>query len=58
MFRGGGEGGLINIKKYKFLVGLNLVSVVYEGLMDRVVMLDDEIFVMGSDNGDLVFWSI
>ncbi len=32
-------------------------SVANEGSMDRVSMIDDELFVTGSDNGDLALWS-
>ncbi|KAK0739553.1 WD40-repeat-containing domain protein [Apiosordaria backusii] len=58
VFRGGGEGGSTNTKKHKLPAGLNPASAAHEGSMDRVVMLDDEIFVTGSDNGDLALWSI
>ncbi|KKA27732.1 hypothetical protein TD95_001298 [Thielaviopsis punctulata] len=30
----------------------------HEGTMDRVAMLDDELFVTGSDNGALSLWSV
>ncbi|EAQ90523.1 hypothetical protein CHGG_02458 [Chaetomium globosum CBS 148.51] len=55
VFRGGaGEGG----KKSRVPVGVDPASAAHEGSMDRVAMLDDEIFVTGSDNGDLALWSI
>ncbi|KAK4147248.1 WD40-repeat-containing domain protein [Dichotomopilus funicola] len=54
VFRGGaGEG-----KKTRVPAGLDPASAAHEGSMDRVAMLDDEIFVTGSDNGDLALWSI
>ncbi|KAI1398121.1 WD40 repeat-like protein [Hypoxylon fuscum] len=33
-------------------------SLAHEGSMDRVAMIDDELFVTGSDNGSLALWSI
>ncbi|OTA78853.1 hypothetical protein M434DRAFT_402184 [Hypoxylon sp. CO27-5] len=33
-------------------------SLAYEGSMDRVAMIDDELFVTGSDNGSIALWSI
>ncbi|KAI1075239.1 WD40 repeat-like protein [Whalleya microplaca] len=33
-------------------------SLAHEGSMDRVAMLDEELFVTGSDNGSLALWSI
>ncbi|KAI0123515.1 WD40-repeat-containing domain protein [Xylariales sp. AK1849] len=33
-------------------------SMALEGSMDRVAMLDDELFVTGSDNGSLCLWSV
>ncbi|KAH6637028.1 WD40-repeat-containing domain protein [Chaetomium tenue] len=55
VFRGGaGEGG----KKSRVPAGVDPASAAHEGSMDRVAMLDDEIFVTGSDNGDLALWSI
>ncbi|KAH6845555.1 WD40-repeat-containing domain protein [Chaetomium sp. MPI-CAGE-AT-0009] len=54
VFRGGaGEG-----KKSRVPVGVDPASAAHEGSMDRVAMIDDEIFVTGSDNGDLALWSI
>ncbi|KAK0720405.1 WD40-repeat-containing domain protein [Lasiosphaeris hirsuta] len=47
VFRGGGPGE----KKRK-------ASAVHEGSMDRVAMIDDEMFITGSDNGDVALWSI
>ncbi|KAK3359340.1 WD40-repeat-containing domain protein [Lasiosphaeria hispida] len=47
VFRGGGPGE----KKRKALA-------VHEGSMDRVAMIDDEMFITGSDNGDVALWSI
>ncbi|KAG7288934.1 hypothetical protein NEMBOFW57_005294 [Staphylotrichum longicolle] len=57
VFRGGGgEGG--SSKKHKVPAGIDPASAAHEGSMDRVAMIDDEIFVTGSDNGDLALWSI
>ena len=56
VFRGGaGEGGS---KKNRVPAGMDPASAAHEGSMDRVAMIDDEIFVTGSDNGDLALWSI
>lgn len=33
-------------------------SVAHEGSIDRVAMLDEELFVTGSDNGSLALWSM
>ncbi|KAI1647280.1 WD40 repeat-like protein [Daldinia loculata] len=33
-------------------------SLAQEGSMDRVAMIDDELFITGSDNGSLALWSI
>ncbi|KAI1377355.1 WD40 repeat-like protein [Hypoxylon crocopeplum] len=33
-------------------------SLAHEGSMDRVAMIDEELFVTGSDNGSLALWSI
>ncbi|WYZ38647.1 hypothetical protein EsH8_III_000561 [Colletotrichum jinshuiense] len=33
-------------------------SLPHEGSMDRVAMIDDELFVSGSDNGSLALWSV
>ncbi|OTB05794.1 hypothetical protein M426DRAFT_56231 [Hypoxylon sp. CI-4A] len=33
-------------------------SLAHEGSMDRVAMIDDELFVTGSDNGSIALWSI
>jgi ribosomal RNA-processing protein 9 len=57
VFRGGGgEGG--SSKKHKLPLNVDPASAAHEGSMDRVAMIDDEIFVTGSDNGDLALWSI
>ncbi|KAL2263482.1 hypothetical protein VTK26DRAFT_6598 [Humicola hyalothermophila] len=60
VFRGGGEGGSSSSsssKKNKLPPGIDPASAAHEGSMDRVAMLDDDIFVTGSDNGDLALWS-
>ncbi|KAK4110628.1 WD40 repeat-like protein [Canariomyces notabilis] len=56
VFRGGGDGGAS--KKHKLPPNIDPASAAHEGSMDRVAMIDDEIFVTGSDNGDLALWSI
>lgn len=59
VFRGGaGEGGSSSSKKNRVPAGMDPASAAHEGSMDRVAMIDDEIFVTGSDNGDLALWSI
>ena len=60
VFRGGGgdSGGGAGSKKNKLPPGVDPASAAHEGSMDRVAMLDDEVFVTGSDNGDLALWSI
>lgn len=49
VFRGGGGD-----KKSKQGKGLRVL----EGSMDRVAMIDEEMFVTGSDNGSLSLWTI
>ncbi|CAK7218749.1 pre-rRNA processing protein [Sporothrix eucalyptigena] len=51
VFRGGGSGGK------GVPAGVDPRSLAHEGSMDRVAMLDDELFVTGSDNGALALWS-
>ncbi len=59
VFRGGGgEGGSSSSKKHKLPPNIDPASAAHEGSMERVAMIDDEIFVTGSDNGDLALWSI
>ncbi|KAF4983022.1 hypothetical protein FZEAL_1467 [Fusarium zealandicum] len=38
--------------------GVNPRSLLHEGSMDRVAMIDDDLFVTGSDNGALALWSV
>ncbi|KAI1106113.1 WD40 repeat-like protein [Jackrogersella minutella] len=49
------RGGSID-KKQK--PGIDPRSLAHEGSMDRVAMIDDELFVTGSDNGSIALWSI
>ncbi|KAL2151920.1 hypothetical protein VTH82DRAFT_5104 [Thermothelomyces myriococcoides] len=56
VFRGGGGPG--EGKKNRLPPGMDPASAAHEGSMDRVAMIDDDIFVTGSDNGDLALWSI
>ncbi|CAK7267066.1 pre-rRNA processing protein [Sporothrix epigloea] len=51
VFRGGGPGSR------GVPAGVDPLSLAHEGSMDRVAMLDDELFVTGSDNGALALWS-
>ncbi|KAF4469321.1 component of the U3 snoRNP complex [Fusarium albosuccineum] len=37
---------------------VNPRSLLHEGSMDRVAMIDDDLFVTGSDNGSLALWSV
>ncbi|KXX75701.1 Ribosomal RNA-processing protein 9 [Madurella mycetomatis] len=58
VFRGGGGEGGGTSKKQKLPPNVDPASAAHEGSMDRVTMIDDEIFITGSDNGDLALWSI
>ncbi|KAH8908702.1 WD40 repeat-like protein [Coniochaeta sp. PMI_546] len=69
VFRGGGGDSTIKKKKKGGEVaaaaapsqdteGLDPDSLAHEGCMDRVAMIDDELFVTGSDNGAIALWSI
>ena len=53
VFRGGGS-----VDKKMRLEGVDPKSLRHEGSMERVAMLDDELFVTGSDNGSLALWSL
>ncbi|KAH6658362.1 WD40-repeat-containing domain protein [Truncatella angustata] len=52
VFRGGGS-----VDK-KRLPNVDPRSIAVEGSMDRVSMLDEELFVTGSDNGSIALWSL
>ena len=52
VFRGG-QGG-----EKKAAYEVKKESAAHQGSMDRVSMIDDELFVTGSDNGDISLWSI
>lgn len=56
VFRGGGLSS--SEKKQLAKNAADPKSNAHEGSMDRVAMLDDELFVTGSDNGSLALWSI
>ncbi|KAB5575824.1 WD40-repeat-containing domain protein [Coniochaeta sp. 2T2.1] len=66
VFRGGGGDSSSKKKKRGGEVaavapeteGLDPESLAHEGCMDRVAMIDDELFVTGSDNGAIALWSI
>lgn len=60
VFRGGG-GPSSSEKKQSSknaVSGVDPKSNAHEGSMDRIAMLDDELFVTGSDNGSIALWSI
>ncbi|KAM0241146.1 hypothetical protein ACHAPO_001948 [Fusarium lateritium] len=52
VFRGGA------VDKKSRPSGVNARSMLHEGSMDRVAMIDDDLFVTGSDNGALALWSV
>jgi ribosomal RNA-processing protein 9 len=58
VFRGGGSG--ISDKKRDATPAANIdpLSNAHEGSMDRIAMIDDEMFVTGSDNGSIALWSL
>ncbi|KAL6822143.1 WD40-repeat-containing domain protein [Trichoderma camerunense] len=49
------RGGAVDKKPQP---GVNPRSLLHEGSMDRIAMIDDELFVTGSDNGSLALWSV
>ncbi|EFX03180.1 small nucleolar ribonucleoprotein complex [Grosmannia clavigera kw1407] len=55
VFRGGGSGERPATARAS---GIDPRSAAHEGSMDCVALLDDELFVTGSDNGALALWSI
>lgn len=52
VFRGGGSGGKRRDEDGPQVKNYN------EGSMDRIAMVDDEMFVTGSDNGTISLWNI
>ncbi|KAK3685516.1 WD40-repeat-containing domain protein [Podospora appendiculata] len=52
VFRGGEK------EKKGTLKGVNPESAAQEGSMDRVSLIDDDLFVTGSDNGTLALWGV
>ncbi|KAH7318502.1 WD40-repeat-containing domain protein [Stachybotrys elegans] len=50
VYRGGGAD-----KKPR--PGIDQRSLLHEGSMDRIAMIDDDLFVTGSDNGAIALWS-
>ncbi|KAF3760175.1 hypothetical protein M406DRAFT_13398, partial [Cryphonectria parasitica EP155] len=56
VFRGGG-GPDKKLAAKNAASGVDPKSNAHEGSMDRIAMLDDELFVTGSDNGSLALWS-
>ncbi|ATY59832.1 small nucleolar ribonucleo complex [Cordyceps militaris] len=51
------RGGAVD-KKARPPPGVDRRSLLAEGSMDRVAMIDDELFVTGGDNGALSLWSV
>ncbi|KAM0342254.1 hypothetical protein ACHAPU_009659 [Fusarium lateritium] len=52
VFRGGA------VDKKSRPSGVHPRSLLHEGSMDRVAMIDEDLFVTGSDNGALALWSV
>ncbi|KAK2591358.1 pre-rRNA processing protein [Conoideocrella luteorostrata] len=52
VFRGGGAD------KKNLPHGVDPRSLLHEGSMDRIAMIDDDLFVTGSDNGAISLWSL
>ncbi|KOS18456.1 putative WD repeat-containing protein [Escovopsis weberi] len=52
VFRGGA------VDKKARPAGVDPRSLLHEGSMDRIAMIDDELFVTGGDNGSLALWSV
>ncbi|QUC20709.1 uncharacterized protein UV8b_04950 [Ustilaginoidea virens] len=52
VFRGGGSD------RKNAPAGVDPRSLLHEGSMDRVAMIDDDLFVTGSDNGAISLWSV
>lgn len=52
VFRGGGTD------KKNVPAGVDPRSLLHEGSMDRIAMIDDDLFVTGSDNGAISLWSV
>lgn len=52
VFRGGA------VDKKSRPSGVQQRSLLHEGSMDRVAMIDEDLFVTGSDNGALALWSV
>lgn len=59
VFRGGGAHNSLS-KKGHLENGTHIVNVklFHEGSMDRIIMVDEDTFVTGSDNGSIALWSI
>ena len=49
------RGGAVDKKQRP---GMNPRSLLHEGSMDRIAMIDDDLFVTGSDNGSIALWSV
>lgn len=49
------RGGAVDKKPQP---GVNPRSLLHEGSMDRIAMIDDDLFITGSDNGALALWSV
>ncbi|CAM1508276.1 Fc.00g051240.m01.CDS01 [Cosmosporella sp. VM-42] len=50
------RGGAVDKKQPQ--PGVNPRSLLHEGSMDRIAMIDDDLFVTGSDNGSIALWSV
>lgn len=49
------RGGAVDKKQR---LGVDPRSLLHEGSMDRIAMIDDDLFVTGSDNGSIALWSV
>lgn len=49
------RGGAMDRKSHP---GVDPRSLLQEGSMDRIAMIDDDLFVTGSDNGSIALWSV
>ncbi|KAF4594978.1 rRNA processing protein RRP9 [Ophiocordyceps camponoti-floridani] len=50
------RGGAVDKKPPR--PGVDARSLLHEGSMDRIAMIDDDLFVTGSDNGAISLWSV
>lgn len=52
------RGGAVDKKQQLRHPGVDPRSLQHEGSMDRIAMIDDDLFVTGSDNGSIALWSV